>query len=137
MNETPFDIAQDDVEGSLTPEAKLLTPVEFAKYDASIGVYSVDEFSGLLKSPTTTNLKYSDMVDYKGAVLDNEGVLSSKENNPAVLVEANASFCSILLTIDSYGNAVMLHSPLTPPSNIESLEFSPESDGNIVEYARA
>lgn len=63
---------------------------------------------------------------------------STRADDPAILLEGHADFCTILLTSDSHGDAVMIHSPFVPPSDIEEpLSFSDEADTEMLEYKEA
>lgn len=63
-------------------------------------------------------------------------VFTSTPDSPALLIESEADFCTILFTIDHRGTAVLLHSPFAPPSDIpdEMISFSEYSDTEMVEF---
>jgi hypothetical protein len=113
----------------------LINPIELSKLDVSIGKYSPELLVSLLEDPSKVNYLYSTSVEYEGASSNVDGVLVSNREKPAVLVEANASFCSIIITFD-HENAVLLHSHFTPPGDIDEFEFLPEVDDKIVTYFR-
>lgn len=119
-------------------QQELVSLAEFAELEIAFGCYSIDSFPGLLKHPAEVQFLYAGG-DINGAevpVTDHKGVLATTPRNPAVLIGNKASFCSIMITMDGSGNAVLLHTYLTSPYDVESFELSEEADDDILAYRR-
>lgn len=112
------------------------SPIELTRNEVDIVDFTYDNFLGNLSDPANTSIQFSSLLFFDEPEFDdNPSILTTDKNSPSVLIEDGGSFCSIILTIDSEGNGVMLHQAFTGPSSVDDLEFN-DYDTDVVNYRR-
>lgn len=103
------------------PRQKIDNQVESKKFfldcDLDVEILDLNSLRAIIREDVPVATKTT--VDLQGEfgnpayrLQDNEHILISLESDPYILFEDGASFCTLLITIDSSGNAVMLHEAL-------------------------